>query len=254
MNSEDVNVEDIYELSPAQEGMLFHTLYAPNSGIYVTQFEQPLDEVAHSVFEQCWQRIMDRHAVLRTSIHWEGLEKPLQVAHRRVELPLERHDWRGLTRAQQEQRLMAHLTNDRKRGFDPSQAPLMRLTLIRRGDDDYYLIWTYHHILLDGWSLSLLAEEAMTSYEAFRRGEDLELACLSFEDPPAKGLIGWRIATFQADGCWCISFSYWGAMGLPVQARRELALPSRTRGAHRQAGRNQASRCGLLRDSSGRRG
>ena len=88
------NLEDIYELAPLQEGMLFHHLSAPGSGLYCEQMsfeiEGDLDEAA---FARAWQVVIDRHPALRTSFQWEGLEKPLQVVHRSVSLPIEQQDW-----------------------------------------------------------------------------------------------------------------------------------------------------------------
>src|ERR1051325_1856905 len=85
------NLEDLYELSPMQEGMLFHTLYAPGTGAY---FEQSIFTVEGdfnaSAFERAWQELINRHSILRTSFLWEGLEKPLQVVHRQVRLPIDR--------------------------------------------------------------------------------------------------------------------------------------------------------------------
>src|SRR5947209_5790803 len=106
-------IQDIYELSPAQQGMLFHTIYAPEAGEYFTQttcaLHGPLDPAA---FEGAWRQVLDRHPVLRTSFHWESLEKPLQVVHREVTLPWVRYDWRGLSRSEQEARLQAYLHAD----------------------------------------------------------------------------------------------------------------------------------------------
>src|SRR4051812_35581142 len=90
------NVEDIYELSPLQQGLLFHALHDPESGIYFMQSGQRMEGLDVGVFLRAWQRLVDRHSVLRTSFHWEGLDRPIQVVHRKVELPVEQLDWRGL--------------------------------------------------------------------------------------------------------------------------------------------------------------
>src|SRR3982074_202923 len=92
--SELANLEDLYQLSPMQQGMLFHTIYAPQSGVY---FEQSIftikGEFDEAAFERAWQRVVDRHSILRSSFLWEELEKPQQVVHRRVVLPIEKQDW-----------------------------------------------------------------------------------------------------------------------------------------------------------------
>src|SRR6266540_4965843 len=103
-------IEDIYPLSPMQAGMLFHSLYAPESGVYVGQFswkiQGTLDIVA---FTEAWQRLVDRYPVLRSSCVWEELEEPLQVVRRRATLPLQRLDWRELPSGEQQTRLAQFL-------------------------------------------------------------------------------------------------------------------------------------------------
>ena len=102
------NIEAIYHLSPMQQGMLFHSLYASESGVYIEQMRCTLrgnlDVVA---LEQAWQRVLDRHAVLRTAFAWKNLDEALQAVHQRVKLPLEQHDWRALSPIEQKTRLEA---------------------------------------------------------------------------------------------------------------------------------------------------
>src|SRR5215213_4529569 len=88
-------VEDVYGLSPAQEGMLLHTLREPSSGIFLQQRVLRLRDHDLPAFLEAWRQALDRHPVLRSSFHWEGLNKPVQVVHRQVELPVEHLDWRG---------------------------------------------------------------------------------------------------------------------------------------------------------------
>ena len=165
------NIEDIYPLSPMQQGMLFHSIYAPESGMYVEQMSCTLrGSLSVDAFERAWRRVISRHTPLRTAFVWQDLDEPLQVVQRQVSLPLEQHDWRALTSAQQAARLEAFQHEDRQRGLDLSEAPLMRLTLIRLADDRYQFVWTHHHLLIDGWSVPLLFQEVFQLYEAFRQG------------------------------------------------------------------------------------
>src|SRR6185295_14424212 len=149
------NIEDIYPLSPVQQGILFHTLYAPEAGEYYRQLvfavRGDLDEEA---FARTWQEVVDRHSILRTAFVWEGVaEEPMQVVCRRVEVPLERADLRGLEAAEQERRIAALLREDRRTGLELSAAPLIRLSLFRLGEQSRRFVWSYHHLLLDGWSV-----------------------------------------------------------------------------------------------------
>jgi amino acid adenylation domain-containing protein len=164
-------VEDVYELSPLQHGMLFQMLNAPDSDMYFRQSVYTIQgSVDASCFLQAWQKVIDRHSVLRTSFHWEGLEKPLQVVHRRIDVPVENLDWRGVARDEQDRRLQEYLRENRRRGFVLTQAPLLRLTLIRLDDDTYQYIFAHHHLLWDGWSGPLIIKEFLAFYEGIRSG------------------------------------------------------------------------------------
>src|SRR5205085_5216849 len=148
------HVEDIYDLSPTQHGMLFHTLYADGASMYVAQRSYLLEgDLNVPALEAAWQEVIDRHPALRSSFHWEELESPVQVVRRKVKLRIEVKDFRALTDGDREQRMQAYLEADRRRGFDLARAPLMRLTLIRIGDDSHHFTWTYQVMQLDGWSL-----------------------------------------------------------------------------------------------------
>jgi amino acid adenylation domain-containing protein len=170
------DVEDIYPLSPMQEAMLFHKLYAPGSELYFHQSSVRLEgKLDVPAFERAWQQIASRHQILRTSFVWEGLTHPMQVVHREARIPFEHQDWRELAEDEQQERLNSWLKQERTRGFDLTQAPLMRISLIRLTDDAYQFVWNQHHLLLDGWSGSLVLREVFAYYEAHRQGQALEL-------------------------------------------------------------------------------
>src|SRR5262245_7878720 len=151
-----------------QQGILFHTLYAPQSGVYVEQLSCTLHGPLHATaFQQAWQHTVARHPVLRTAFYWEDLEKPLQVVHRQATLPWTQQDWRGLPPAVQQTRFETFLQADRVRGFALEQAPLMRCALFELAAERFYFVWSHHHLLLDGWSVPLLLQEVLTCYHAF---------------------------------------------------------------------------------------
>jgi amino acid adenylation domain-containing protein/non-ribosomal peptide synthase protein (TIGR01720 family) len=165
-------IEDLYPASPVQQGMLFHSLQAPESGVYVEQLGLMIEESLDiSAFEQAWQRLIDRHTILRTSFVWRDAEVSLQVVHARVAPPWDRQDWRGLPPAVQQSRWEELLVADRRRSFDVTTAPLLRLTLVHLGERSYRFLWTHHHVLLDGWSNAILLRELFRLYEAASRQE-----------------------------------------------------------------------------------
>jgi amino acid adenylation domain-containing protein/non-ribosomal peptide synthase protein (TIGR01720 family) len=163
----DRQVEDLYPLSPAQRGMLFHALYAPTSDVYFEQlswtFDGPLDAAA---FRRAWQETAAHHPILRTAFRWEGLDEPLQLVRPEVAIPWSEHDLRGVS-VEIRARLIAKLLEaDRKRRFDLALAPLVRLTLVRTGEREHLFVCSHHHLLLDGWSLSRVLAEVFARYQA----------------------------------------------------------------------------------------
>src|SRR5690242_21308356 len=118
--------------------MLFHTLESPESGVYFEQsvftIQGPLDV---ALFERSWQTVIKRHSILRSSFLWRNLDTPVQAVYRRVDVPLEKHDWRGSTADTPAQLLDEYLARDRSAGFDLEIAPLIRLALFCIGDDVY---------------------------------------------------------------------------------------------------------------------
>ncbi len=159
------NIEDIYPLSPMQQGMLFHSTYAPEEGMYVEQTSCAIrGSIDVARFEQAWQRVMERHPILRTAFLQDGDGDPMQIVFSGVPVPLERQDWRGVPEVEQNRRLDDLLAADRGRGFQLAEAPLMRLALIRTAEDAFRFVWTHHHILLDGWSVPRLFGEVFAFY------------------------------------------------------------------------------------------
>ncbi|HMB02822.1 MAG TPA: condensation domain-containing protein, partial [Isosphaeraceae bacterium] len=181
-------IEDVYPLSPVQEGMLFHTTYAPESGVYVQQFTCRLHGTLDvPAFAEAWRSVLDRHPVLRTAFPWIDADRPMQVVYRHVPLPLEEQDWRGLGAIEQEERLETYFSADRVRGFVPAWAPLLRLALFRLADDVYRVVWSHHHLVMDGWCLPILLKEVLAFYVASSRGETL---CLP-TPRPFREYIAW---------------------------------------------------------------
>src|SRR5690349_17701005 len=167
-------IEAIYPLSPMQQGMLFHTIYAPQSGVYLQQLRCTLEgELDKSALRRAWQRVVDRHAILRTAFTWQHHKKPLQVVRQQVTLPWDEKDLRGCDDV--EQQLKTYLQADREQGFSLTKPPLMRVALMQTGANVYEFVWSYHHILLDGWSIGLVLQEVFACYEAFKRNQDVYL-------------------------------------------------------------------------------
>lgn len=172
------NVEDVYPLSPLQESLLLSVLSAPGSSVGFEQsswvIEAPLDETA---FRRTWERALERHPILRTAFFVDAGKKPLQVVRQKVDLPFDLQDWRGLDPEEQQRKLDKYLEDDRRRGFDLTRAPLMRVGLIRLADARYCLAWSNQHLLLDGWCVPLVLREVLALYGRFSQGQRDDLPC-----------------------------------------------------------------------------
>lgn len=209
------DVDDIYELSPLQQGMLLHTVHDGASDMYLGQHVYVVEgRLDADVLVRAWRRVFAAHPALRTSFHWEGLDKPLQVVHRDVTPPAHHEDWSDLGEELQRDRLEKLLADDRGAGFDLTAAPLQRLYLVRLGDDRHALAWTHHHLLLDGWSVPVFMNEVMTHYRALTAGGPPPPPA-----PPFRDYIAWlqRQDTDAARAFWT------GTLG-GVVPRRPAAL------------------------------
>ncbi|MBR0738639.1 amino acid adenylation domain-containing protein [Bradyrhizobium liaoningense] len=155
-------IEDIYPLSPMQQGMLFHALRDGANDAYVNQVGLELFDVDAGQLRAAWQAVSDRHAALRTGFVWQNLSGAAQqMVHRHVTVPFVEEDWRGGSHVDLEAALAEISRRDREMGFDVSQPPLQRIRLIRLDDSRHWLIWTHHHIFVDGWSSARLVAEVL---------------------------------------------------------------------------------------------
>ena len=181
-------VEDIYPLSPMQRNMLFHSLQRPGSAQYIVTLKLRIrGKLDPATFEQAWQSLIARHAALRTVFLTDDMSAPLQAVLRHADLALERHDWMDLPGPEKRARLHELLEESRKRVFELSKPPLMRVALVRTGKAEHYLVWTLHHALLDGWSGAVLLKELFATYQALNRGQPIGLDQLL----PFKDYVSW---------------------------------------------------------------
>ncbi|RQT74118.1 non-ribosomal peptide synthetase [Burkholderia cepacia] len=155
-------IDDVYPLSPMQQGILFHALFAPGHASYVNQLVATAAALDADRLVAAFGASVARHDILRTSMMPDEAA-PLQCVHRHARMPVEQLDWR--TRGDTlDADFDAWLAADRARGFDWREPPLMRLTLIRVTDDAWRVVWTRHHVLLDGWSTARLLADVLRDY------------------------------------------------------------------------------------------
>ena len=181
-------VEDLYPLAPLQQGLLFHSLYAPESGVYCVQLGcQLTGDLNVELFKQAWQQLVNRHAVFRTRFQVENWNQALQQVNKHAQATFISYDWRELSQQEQSCRWQQLLIDDSKTAFDFTHAPLMRLGLVRCDRQRYYFFWSHHHVLLDGWSNSLIMQAVFAQYEALKNGTAAQLPV----SRPYRDYIAW---------------------------------------------------------------
>jgi amino acid adenylation domain-containing protein/non-ribosomal peptide synthase protein (TIGR01720 family) len=159
------DMEDIYPLTPMQQGLLLHTLLNKGSGMYLMQ---DVFETAHALdpdrVRRAWNQVVDRHAILRTSFWWEEDALPLQIVHRAVPSPVQFLDWSGMQPAAARERLQLLLREELGEGFDVTRPCLSRLRLIKVSANRFLLAHSFHHLLMDAWCRSLLFRDFFECY------------------------------------------------------------------------------------------
>ncbi|WP_260859018.1 condensation domain-containing protein, partial [Paraburkholderia sp. BCC1885] len=178
------DIQDIYPATPLQSGLLFHSLLDGDSGVYVNQKRFTLrGALDGNILRSVWEAEISQHPILRTHFTWTHGGDALQVVRRQVTLPYMEHDWSREPPAAYDARLNVWMQDDLARGFDLGEAPLLRINLFIRPDGQHDLVWTDHHVLMDGWSSTQLFGEVLQRYRARMRGEPVVLpAAPSFRD------------------------------------------------------------------------
>ncbi|HEU4884066.1 MAG TPA: amino acid adenylation domain-containing protein [Longimicrobium sp.] len=219
------NVEDIYPLSPLQQGMLFHVVYSEGAA-YQEQFPLLLTgELDADALERAFRGVVARHAALRTGFGWEGVPQPLQFVLRQTEPVFDRVDWSDAG-DDWHARFDALMESDRRRGHNLKQPPLVRITLARIDDRRHLMLLSVHHLVIDGWSLPLVVGELDALYRAERAGRPAGL-------PPApryRDYVQWLMGRDAG-----AAERFWRGTLAGVRRATPLPLDRGTPGGHAQS-------------------
>ncbi|WP_375466723.1 amino acid adenylation domain-containing protein [uncultured Nostoc sp.] len=158
-------LEDAYPLAMLQMGMIYHSEYSQDSAVYHDIFsfhlKTPFDV---QLLQVAIQDLVNYHAVLRTSFELSSFSIPLQLVHQQVEIPLQVEDWCHLHHSQQKEALAAWFEVEKKRHFDWTHPPLVRFFVHRRTQEAFNLTVSFHHAILDGWSVASMMSEFFKRY------------------------------------------------------------------------------------------
>jgi amino acid adenylation domain-containing protein/non-ribosomal peptide synthase protein (TIGR01720 family) len=166
------DLADVYPLTPLQAGFLYHALRSPRANANCIQLTCTLEgQLDGERLRQAWELLLARHAALRTVFVWEAVREPVQVVRRSPPPSWRSEDWRGVGEAEQHRRLEQTIAADRNQAYDLEHGPLLRLALIRTGERRHVLLWSNHHLILDGWSTAALVRDLFDAYRAAAGGE-----------------------------------------------------------------------------------
>ncbi|MFI6442942.1 amino acid adenylation domain-containing protein [Streptomyces sp. NPDC050759] len=176
MNYDVSNIQQIHALTALQQGILFHGLLDDHEPLYVAQYKWtvrgPLDLDA---FEEAWRLVIQRHDTLRTSFEWEGIDQPAQVVWRDIDFALDRREVSELSGPEQRHAIDSYLKEDLDRGYQLSVPPLYRVAVFRLDDETSEVVWSFHHLLFDGWSMQTVFADLAEFYAALTSGRTANL-------------------------------------------------------------------------------
>jgi thioesterase domain-containing protein/acyl carrier protein len=180
-------IEAIYPLTFMQQALLFHHLHeVQDQGFLQVQCSLHGPLVPEKLRES-WQQAIARHAALRTSVHWKDIEKPVQIVHPQANLPWRLEDWRTLPDAALKENFLDLKVDDEMKGMDLTKPPLSRVVLVQVADEEFWLLWSCHHLLLDGWSAGVILRDVFTFYDANCRGQTANVEAV----PSYRAYLNW---------------------------------------------------------------
>ncbi|WP_155729816.1 condensation domain-containing protein, partial [Paenibacillus polymyxa] len=212
-------LENIYSLTPMQKGILFHGLMEPKSGAY---FEQATFDLQGSfqveAFAESLNQLVDRHQIFRTNFYSGWNEQPLQVVYRHKAAGFRFEDVRSLEQEELGAYIADFAKRDKAEGFNFSSGELMRVSILRTGEESYRFVWSFHHILMDGWCLFLIVGEAFNTYFAILEDRKPELAPVT----PYSEYIEWleRQDKAEAERFWSDYFAGFEQQTVLPQAKQ----------------------------------
>lgn len=176
-------IENIYALAPLQYGLLFHSLYAPTSDQYCVQIHwRYTGTIELSCLLNAWRMLIKQHAVLRTAFFWENVIEPLQIVYDDAELEWGSEDWSKnnlLDETEIAKALDVFLQQERIKPFVLTKPCLMRFHVINLGNEQYELVWSSHHLILDGWCVPLIFDKLQRNYVVLIEGKHCSSALLN---------------------------------------------------------------------------
>ncbi|NOU17171.1 MAG: amino acid adenylation domain-containing protein [Bacteroidales bacterium] len=159
-------IEDVYPMSDIEIGMAYHSILDKESGTYLDQMvrQVKIPNFNPQFFEKALNLLCDKHSILRTTLHLEDFQEPVQVVHKKSIVDYQHMDLTGLSGKEQEEYLLQVQKNDKTKGLDIKKLPLWHAKSYSVGNDVIVVLFMCHHAILDGWSDSSLMTELNNVY------------------------------------------------------------------------------------------
>ncbi|MBN9344325.1 MAG: hypothetical protein J0H87_08195, partial [Holosporales bacterium] len=159
-------IESLYPLSPMQSGFLSTAIRFNGPDPYLRQnlFELK-GNIKPSFIKEAWQSVIENEPMLRTGFIWDNISKPLQFILADLKIDWKEHDWEKIPERLHQNKLQDLINLDYETSFDLKNPPLVRFNLIRLASNRYWLLWSIHHIIVDGWCSSILIKKFIMAYE-----------------------------------------------------------------------------------------
>ncbi len=182
------DVADIYNLTPMQAGILFHHQMDSQSLAYFQQLVYTatghIDEI---LFEKALNVVIEKYDVFRTVFLYKKVQTPVQVVLKERKIKIDSRDISRLPGVEKKSLVEMMIRQDKEKKFDLEKDILMRVTIIKTADDQYKLIWSYHHIIMDGWCMSIIIKDFVRYYHTLSRG----MAIVREKTPPYSSYLRW---------------------------------------------------------------
>ncbi|MGX1572664.1 amino acid adenylation domain-containing protein, partial [Paenibacillus terrae] len=235
-------LENVYALTPMQKGMLFHSLMDAESGAYFEQTTFDLrGRFQADIFQDSLNHLAQRHEIFRANFYSGWQDEPVQVIFRRKDIGFKYEDLRHLNEQERDAYVKEFIRKDKAAGFDLSRDALMRVAILRTSDEDYYFVWSSHHILMDGWCVALVTDEVFEVYFAAVEHREPKLAPVT----PYSQYIEWLEA--QDVGA---ASSYWKDYLLDYD--QQTSIPTGKIGVKADGALFEHVLCDLGKDLTGR--
>jgi amino acid adenylation domain-containing protein len=198
----DVEIEDIYPLTPFQKQMLSHYITSSSRedepGVFVFQMLSRLKLASADILvaKEAFRELVDIYSYLRTGYMWEEVDEPILIVYKKGRAHLEYLDWSHLSPAEQDKQVHHFAAEDRCRGFERDKPLVYRITLIKLGEEDFFLVLTGDYMRVDGWSSAVIREKFFYYSMALKSGQSFELK----NDRSYRGYLGWVSQQDQAKG------------------------------------------------------